>query len=151
VYYALGDTRTPVVVSIIDLGALVALAWGLVPSLGHVGVSLAVAGSSVVQMVGLALWLSRRLPPGCWTEVGSSAARTALASAFAAFGAWAAATWAQGWSPPDALGRLLPAAVGSSVFFALFVLAARGLRSPELEPLAAGLQRRLGRRAARRS
>ncbi|MCU0684179.1 MAG: murein biosynthesis integral membrane protein MurJ [Polyangiaceae bacterium] len=95
VYYALGDTRSPVVVSIIDLAALVAIAWALVPSMGHVGVSLAVAGSSIVQMIGLALWLSRRLPPGCWGEIGASASRTALASAFAALGGWGAATWTQ--------------------------------------------------------
>ncbi len=148
VYFALGDTRTPVVVSIVDLGALIALAWALVPAYGHVGVSLAVAGSSVVQMAGLALWLSKRLPPGCWAEIGASAARTALASALGALGGWGAAHWVDSWASRDALGRLLPAAAGGAAFFALFVAAAWGLRSPELEPLAAGLGRRLGRRRA---
>ncbi|HEU4405538.1 MAG TPA: murein biosynthesis integral membrane protein MurJ [Polyangiaceae bacterium] len=149
VYFALGDTRTPVVVSIVDLGALVAIAWALVPAYGHVGVSLAVAGSSLVQLLGLALWLARKLPPGSWSEVARSAGRTALASAFAALGGWGAATWAQAVSPPTALGRLVPAALGGSAFGALFLLAAWGLKSPELEPLAAGLRRRLGRRAGR--
>jgi putative peptidoglycan lipid II flippase len=146
VYFALGDTRTPVIVSIIDLGALVAIAWALVPSYGHVGVNLAVAGSSIVQMLGLAIWLSRRLPPGTWREIGRSASRTALASAFAAVGGWGMATWALTWSPAGPVGRMIPAVAGSTVFGALFVTAAWGLRSPELEPLAAGLRRRLGRR-----
>jgi putative peptidoglycan lipid II flippase len=149
VYFALGDTRTPVIVSVIDLGALVAIAWALVPIYGHVGVNLAVAGSSLVQMLGLALWLAKKLPPGCWSEIARSASRTALASAFAAIGGWGAATWVQALSPPTPLGRLVPAALGGSVFAALFALSAWGLRSPELEPLVGGLRRRLGRATTR--
>ncbi len=50
-FYALGDTRTPVVVSAIDLCAFIALAVMLKGPMGHVGVSVAVAGSSAVQML----------------------------------------------------------------------------------------------------
>jgi len=52
-FFATGDTRTPVLVSLVDLGALLGLAFVFTPSLGHVGVSVAVAGSSLVQMLGL--------------------------------------------------------------------------------------------------
>jgi putative peptidoglycan lipid II flippase len=148
-YYALGDTRTPLVVSAVDLGALMVCAWALVPPFGHVGVGLAVSASSVVQMLGLFAGLGRRLPAGWRAEVLSSAARTAAASAVAGLGGWGAATWALAWGPAGPVGRLVPASVGAAVFLALFVFAAWGLRSPELEPLAAALRRRLGRGRAR--
>src|SRR5580658_10203912 len=49
-FYAVGDTRTPVVVSAIDLVAFLVLAIVLKGSMGHVGVSVAIAVSSAVQM-----------------------------------------------------------------------------------------------------
>src|SRR5262249_23073806 len=50
VCYALGDTRTSVVVSAIDLVAFIVAAVLLRGPLGHVGVSYAVSISSAVQM-----------------------------------------------------------------------------------------------------
>src|SRR3984893_1051695 len=63
--YALGDTRTPVVVSAIDLAAFVALALALRGPLGHVGISIAVGGSSAVQMVLLLVGLKWRRGTTC--------------------------------------------------------------------------------------
>ena len=57
--YALGDTRTPVVVSAIDLAR--SSGWPSVPPMGHVGISVAVAGFSAVQMMLLLAGLRRRL------------------------------------------------------------------------------------------
>ena len=61
VYYALGDTRTPVVVSAIDLCAFIGLAVGLRGPMGHVGISAAVAGSSAVQMLLLVVLVRKKL------------------------------------------------------------------------------------------
>ena len=60
-FYALGDTRTPVIVSALDLLAFIALAFLLKGPMGHVGISMAVAGSSFVQMALLLVALKRRL------------------------------------------------------------------------------------------
>jgi putative peptidoglycan lipid II flippase len=61
VFYALGNTRTPVLVSGLDLLAFIALAVGLRGPLGHVGISVAVAGSSAVQMILLVVLLKLRI------------------------------------------------------------------------------------------
>ncbi len=60
-FHSLGDTRTPVIVSGLDLVVFVVLALTLRGPFGHVGVSMAVAGSSAVQMVLLFVGLQWRL------------------------------------------------------------------------------------------
>jgi putative peptidoglycan lipid II flippase len=145
--YALGDTRTPVAVSAIDLGAFIALAVGLRGPLGHVGISIAVAGSSAVQMALLLAGLRWRLGTICARDLARSASRTALVSAVAAVAGWAAARLAS----PDAvarttLARAAPGVVGTLVFSVVFVAGAWGLRSPELEEILAAMRRKLGRR-----
>jgi putative peptidoglycan lipid II flippase len=61
VYYALGDTRTPVIASGLNLATFVATALALRGPLGHVGVSVAVSVSSAMQMLLLWAWLGRKL------------------------------------------------------------------------------------------
>lgn len=137
-FHAMGDTRTPVLVSAIDLAAFIALALGLRGAMGHVGISVAVAGSSFVQMALLLVGLRSRLGSLRGREVGASVARTALASAIAGAGGWGAARM---------VGRcgVLSGLAGCAVFSALFVLAAWAARSPELESILGGVRRRLRR------
>jgi putative peptidoglycan lipid II flippase len=142
VFYALGDTRTPVVVSALDLLAFIALAVGLKGSLGHVGISAAVAGSSLVQMALLLYALKKKLGDLRAREIVRSCSRTALASVVAGVGAWGLATYLTG------LPTLVPGIAGGVAFVGLFCVAAWGLRSEELDALAAGALRRLRRRAA---
>lgn len=142
VFYALGDTRTPVVVSALDLLAFIALAVGLKGSLGHVGISAAVAGSSLVQMALLLYALKKKMGDLRAREIVRSCGRTALASAVAGVGAWGLATYLTG------LPTLVPGIAGGVAFVGLFCIAAWGLRSEELDALAAGALRRLRRRTA---
>ena len=157
VFYALGDTRTPVIVSAIDLIAFIVLAVTLKGPMGHVGISIAVGGSSAVQMVLLFVGLKRRLGSMRWAEVGASVARTLVASAVAGVGGWGAArlvTPADGAGVASAgsIARLVPGVFGGVVFVVLFLFAAWGMRAPELELLLGGLRRRLARRGrAKRS
>ncbi|MFO0676071.1 MAG: murein biosynthesis integral membrane protein MurJ [Polyangiaceae bacterium] len=143
-FYAVGDTVTPVVVSGIDLVVFVVLALALKGSLGHAGVSIAITGSSVAQMILLAVALRRKRGSLRGREIAASALRTTGASAVAAFGAFHAARIATVGSGPFL--RLLPAAVGGVTFVALFLATGWGLRSPELDALVAAVSRRLGRR-----
>lgn len=144
VFFALGDTRTPVIVSAIDLLVLIVLAYGLAPSLGHVGISLATSGSSLVQMILLWVWLGRRLSSLHTTPILRSAGKTTLASLVGGAGAWGAATIAStlGQGP---LERLVPAAVGGVTFAILFALLAWTMGSEELQVLGGGLVRKLRR------
>ncbi|MBX3182003.1 MAG: murein biosynthesis integral membrane protein MurJ [Polyangiaceae bacterium] len=146
VYYAMGDTRTPVVVAALDLAAFVALALALRGPLGHVGVSLAVSGASLVQMLLLWAWLGRRLPGIDHLGVMRSGARSLLASLLAGLGAWLLVAQLAGLTSQGALARLVPGLVGCVSFVVLFLVAARLLKSEELSAIGGPLIRRLRRR-----
>jgi putative peptidoglycan lipid II flippase len=144
--YALGDTRTPVVVSAIDLAAFIALAVGLRGPMGHVGISVAVAGSSAVQMVLLLVGLRRRLGTIEGGPLARSAARTLAASILGGVAGWGAARLLTPEGEAGALMRIVPGVAGMVAFVAVFGLAAWGLRAPELEEITGALGRRLSRR-----
>jgi putative peptidoglycan lipid II flippase len=145
VFYALGDTRTPVIVSVLDLAAFVACALALRGPMGQVGVSAAIAVSSTVQMALLVLALRRRIGTLRGGELAGSMARTGGASLVAALSGWgvarAIAPYASG-----KVTRMLPGGIGMAVFVVAFVLAAHLLGSEEQRLLLAGVKRRLGRR-----
>ncbi len=132
-FYALGDTRTPVLVSALDLAALVVLALVLRGPMGHAGVSAAVAGSSAVQMVLLLVGLRRRMGSLQGGPLARSLARTLAASVLAGVAGWGAATLAGGIA-------------GMLAFAGAYLLAAYGLRAPELDEISGALRRRLSRR-----
>jgi putative peptidoglycan lipid II flippase len=142
VFYALGDTRTPVVVSALDLCAFIALAVTLKGPLGHVGISIAVAGSSAVQMLLLLLAMRRRLNVVPFGSMTLSAFRTLVVSLLAGGSAWGVAHVVSSW-----LGTRgpLPGASAAVAFGGVFLVAAWGARSPELGELLAGVRRRLRR------
>jgi putative peptidoglycan lipid II flippase len=132
VYYAIGDTRTPVVVAALDLGAFVIAALLLRGPLGHAGVSLAVTLASGVQASLLWLGLRRRLDDLKTREIGGSLLRTLGASAGAAIAAYllTRALGARG------MGAALQALLGVPAFALTFLCCALLLKSPELRVLA---------------
>jgi putative peptidoglycan lipid II flippase len=144
-FHALGDTRTPVVVSALDLVAFILLAVFLRGPLGHVGISIAVAGSSAVQMLLLFYGLKQRVGSLRGRELAASCARVGGASAIAAVAAAAAAHLLAG-EVSGRFGRALPGAAASLVFVVLFLVAAWGFGARELAELGGPIRRRLGRR-----
>jgi peptidoglycan biosynthesis protein MviN/MurJ (putative lipid II flippase) len=120
-----------------------ALAVALRPSLGHVGISWAVTGASVAQM--LLLWwrLGRRRPEIETWAVLRSGTLTLLCSSPAAV---IAALVAHALRRPDAgeIGRAVPALVGSGAFVAVFLVSARLMKHKELEMAWRALRRRRG-------
>ncbi len=146
VFFALGDTRTPVLVSAADLCVFVALALGLRGVFGHVGISLAVAGASIAQFALLWHWLKKRLPATYGAEILGSAVRSLLAALAGGAAAWFVARALTPPSEAAALARSLPALAGSITFALVFLLAAIVLKSPELRVIAGPIVRRLHRR-----
>ena len=140
-FHSLGDTRTPVIVSGLDLVVFVVLALTLRGPFGHVGVSMAVAGSSAVQMILLFVGLQWRLGTIRARELGSSTVRIAGASLVAAVAAWGAARIVSGGTGP--IGLALPGLAGVVVFGVIYFGVAWGLGSREVEELAAPVRRRL--------
>ena len=143
-FHALGDTRTPVLVSGLDLIAFVVLALTLRGPYGHVGVSMAVAGSSAVQMVLLFVGLQWRLGTIRAKELGGSAAKIAGASVIAGVAAWGAARIVSGGEGP--IGRAVPGLAGMIVFGVIYFGVVWGMGSRELDEIAAPIRRRLARR-----
>jgi putative peptidoglycan lipid II flippase len=139
VYYALGDTRTPVIVSAIDLIAFIALAVVLRGSMGQAGISAAVAGSSAVQMLLLFALARRKLGGLALGEIGGSVARTLVASIVAAVAAYAVARLC------GVSSHVVPGLAAMATFGVLFAVVAWAVRSPELEEITSGLRRRLQR------
>ena len=145
VYYALGDTRTPVIVAATDLCVFVILALLLRGRFGHVGVGLAVTGSSAVQMLMLWRMLRGKLSSLRTREIVSSALRTLLAALSGAGAGAFVARLLRPHYPAGALARALPGLVGSLSFFLVFALVAYAIRSPELIAVVDALRRRRAR------
>jgi putative peptidoglycan lipid II flippase len=146
VFFALGDTRTPVVVSALDFLVFLAAALLLSGPLGHVGVAWAVSLASVAQMALLFLYLRRKLPQLELAPAFFHTARTALC----ALGAGLLARFVVAPLVPapggSALSRALPGLAGFGLFVVAFVGFAWLARVPELRSLVRVLGRRFGRR-----
>jgi putative peptidoglycan lipid II flippase len=145
--YALGDTRTPVVVSAIDLVAFIALALGLRSTLGHPAVSAAVAGSSTVQMALLLVGLRLRLGTLCGATLARSALRTVAAASIASGAGWTAARLVSAAHSAGPLGHGAPGVAAVAVFGVAYALSAWAMRAPELDQIVSTIRRRLGRGA----
>jgi putative peptidoglycan lipid II flippase len=142
VFYALGDTRTPVIVSAVDLLAFIALAVGLRGPWGHVGISAAVAGSSFVQMALLVVMLRRKLRTMHGLEILISISKTLAASLLAVGVALALIAALKTFSLP----HVVPGLLGFACFSGVFAIVAFLAKSSELAELTGALQRRLARK-----
>jgi putative peptidoglycan lipid II flippase len=133
-FYALGDTRTPVIVGFVSVAVNVLLALVLMWPLRHIGLALASSLSSYVNVIGLCWLLHRRLGGPRGAEIWGSLGRTVVATA--ALALWCA--WVEGFLPmvpePVVLGlaRMLLAMVGG---VAVYVAMAAAIRAPELRAL----------------
>jgi putative peptidoglycan lipid II flippase len=140
--YALGDTRSSVVVSALDLTVFIALALSLRVPMGHAGISAAVAGSSAVQMVLLLVALKWRLGTLRVRELVPSAARTLAATVMASVSGWSVARWLTGSAGAGQVHRALPGLAAVITFAIVFVATASALRAPELRDVAGAFARR---------
>ncbi|HSM92420.1 MAG TPA: murein biosynthesis integral membrane protein MurJ [Anaeromyxobacteraceae bacterium] len=142
-WYALDHARVPVVGSVLGMVANVALNVTLYPVLGYRGVALGTSLAAGVNFAVLALAWRRR--HGALSDAGlvRHLARVLVASSVLALVAWGTAKGLAPLLPPRGLPRqlalaLLPVATGGLAYLA----AAKALRIPELDELAAALRRR---------
>jgi putative peptidoglycan lipid II flippase len=141
VYYAIGDTRTPVVVAATDLLVFITLALSLRGPLGHVGVAWAVTGASLVQAALLWVMLARKVPITSHGLLGSTV-RIVVASLGAVAAGRGVVALLSGSGDGSALGRALPGLFGALVFGVAYLVFAWALRSPELTALLARVRGR---------
>src|SRR5262249_9343392 len=110
-FYALGDARTPMLVSVVSIGVNYGLNWALVRKLhfGHVGLALATSSVALGNFALLYVFLRRR--------IGRFDGRSTLPRMILATGVMAAAVWGVGVT----IGPALPARPGFR--YALHLLA----------------------------
>lgn len=148
-FYALRDSRTPVIVSVVSVLMNAMLSIVLARAFGFVGLSLGTAIASLLNAALLLLLLRRRLGHvGLW-RLASTTSRITVASLAMGAAAWGLHEWlASHWLP--GMGFVAQAIrVGASIGVALLVLAgtARLLRIDEFDEAFGKLVRRLrGRR-----
>jgi putative peptidoglycan lipid II flippase len=135
-FYALGDTRTPVLVGFVSVAANVVFALSLMGPLEHMGLALASSLSAYVNLIGLVWLLSRRLGGLGGAEIMRSVARTLAASA--GLGIWC--VWASSVLGGGSVGTIAALAVGAGVYGGIAMV----IRAPEMRDLLGMLRRRRG-------
>lgn len=137
------NTRTPVLVSALDLVAFVLLAYWLREPMGHPGVAAAISGSTLVQLALLVVW-SRHTVTVPWRAVLPNLARVVLASAIVGIcarimvGYW-------DFTRPTLTARTF-AIAGGTALGTVYLLAAWLLQIEEVTALREKVLRRLRRR-----
>ena len=124
--------------SAIDLGAFIVLAVFLRAPMGHVGISVAVAGSELRPDGALARGAAPPLPRAIGSEAERCSGRCSVRSwppPWRRSLAEGAARGASSVALPPALAGALPGIAGAGVFALVFVAAARAMGSPELEEI----------------
>jgi putative peptidoglycan lipid II flippase len=148
-FYALQDTRTPVIWALVAVAINVPLMAWLVGPMGIDGLALAMSLTAIIEVLGLVWALRSRLDGLDLEDVGSSLARSAIAGGAAALVMFGALRSVELWLPgflTDPVGRLLSLLVLSGIGLAAFMLVAAGLRSGELGELRRVLGGRFGAR-----
>lgn len=142
-FYALEDSKTPVLAAAAGLVTYLAMGLSLMGPLRHVGLALAVSASSIVNVSYLAVVLRRRLGRLGWRAVAVSVLRSGFAAAVMAL-ALARMARMGNWRLGILNGRNA-AVLGSSlvvaaiIYFGISAL----LRSPELVELYTAIRHRV--------
>jgi len=133
-FYALRDSRTPVVVGAVSVAFNVALNVVLVRWMGFRGLALGTAAAALLNAVVLLVLIRRRLGGLDGRRVGLAFAKVTLAALVMAVAAWAAAHAVEGALPGSALPlKLLRVGAGIGSGLAALAAAARLLRIAEFE------------------
>ncbi len=144
-FYSMQDTRTPVLVAALALGANVALSLLLMGPLAHAGLALATSLSAILNVTLLVVLLARRLGAFGWNAILRSHARVLLA----ALPIVVTCLWVAGlgvWTQPEAwAAKTVMLIVGIGVSVAGYVTVHALLRSEELDFLWSLLKKKLTR------
>ncbi|MDP9272714.1 MAG: murein biosynthesis integral membrane protein MurJ [Chloroflexota bacterium] len=147
-FYALQDTRTPVIWAIAAVALNVPLMAWLAGPMGVGGLALALTITATLEVIGLLWALRERLNGVQGGELLGSLARSTVAAAAAALVMLGGLQLAQAWFESllaHGLGRLIVLLALSAMGLAIFVVVAAALRSPELGELRRLLQGRFRR------
>jgi putative peptidoglycan lipid II flippase len=149
-FYAMQDTRTPVIWSVVAVTINVPLMAMLVGPMGIEGLALALSISAVLEVAGLLWSLHRRIESVDEREILGTLGRAAVAGVTAALlmlGGLTVVEGSLGGLLENPIGRLLALLLLSAAGLAIYLLVAAALRSPEIAQLREILRRRTRRSA----
>ncbi len=149
-FYALQDTRTPVLWAIVAVALNVPLMAWLVAPMGVDGLALALSVTATLEVIGLVWALRGRLGGIDGTAILRSLVRSAaagIAAALLMLGALQLTELWMGGVLTNGVGRLLALVILATLGGIIFLVVAGSLRSPEIGEL----RRLVGGRFARRS
>jgi putative peptidoglycan lipid II flippase len=136
-FYALDDSRTPMLVSVGSIAVNYGMNRLLVGPLGHVGLALSTSTALVVNTALLFMFMRGKLGRLEGRRLVRSVAKIGLASAVMAAAAWAVNAELQAWLPLRGFGLYLAEVVaGLAAAAIVFYFACRLLRVEELEEAA---------------
>jgi putative peptidoglycan lipid II flippase len=139
-YYALGDLKTPVRVGLITIAANTGLNIMLMWQYSEMGLSLATAATSIVQVVVLVALFSRSGTQIFFVELIRSIAQIVAASILMAATGWMLSTWVP--YPSSGWGRVFEVAIPLLGCVIVYFSTARIFRSRELDELVRGMLRK---------
>ncbi|HWQ31318.1 MAG TPA: murein biosynthesis integral membrane protein MurJ [Blastocatellia bacterium] len=146
-FYALGDTRIPMMTSVLSIVTNYAVATLTINQFGHRALALSISAVAIVNCVLLMFFLRRRLGGIEGRGLLLSFGQVTLASLVMGAVCWfISAQAAQLLGTASLLARVLTVGVSVATGALVFVLAAKLLRVSELNQLIGVVERRLGRK-----
>ena len=151
-FFAIQNTLTPVLVSVLAIGVNVVLSIVLVDPLGHRGLALAYSLANFAQAGLLLVFLRKKIGAMDLRHILTSLGKTAIASALMALMVWLTALGAEALlGVGSKLGQLFQVGAAILAGVAAFFVAASLLKMEELSAITGIIGRRLHRRKARHS
>lgn len=144
-FYALKETRIPMIVSLVSIVINYFVATLTVNHLGigHRGLALSISVVAIVNFLLLLFFMRQRLGGIEGTALLSTFLRVTIASLAMAGVCWQVSRWLAAWMPMDSFaGRLINVAGSIVVGMGVFVLGARLLRLEELDRLIGAVRKR---------
>ncbi len=152
-FYALRETRIPMLASLISIATNYAVATLTVNYLkiGHRGLALSISAVAVINFALLFFFMRRRLGQIEDRGLFATFAKVTLASGVMGAACWAISNWiGDHLGVEGLLARLANVGASIAVGIVVFYLVARLLKVSELRQLTGAIERKLGRRFRRR-
>ena len=132
-FYALGDARTPMLISLGSIAVNYGMNFLLVGPFGHVGLALSTSTVALINFVLLALFIRRRLGGLEGRRLGATLLRVCIASVAMAAAAWLVSALCAELPLGGLALRLVRVAAAIMVAALVFYLGCRWLRVRELD------------------
>jgi len=134
-FYALKDTRTPVIMAFIAITVNIVLGALLMGPMQHNGLALALSLASMLHLVLLSAALRKKMGAFGWRRIALSVAKSGLCTLLMGLCVWGLARWLISAGGTGRAALLIDVVICMIIGTALFICLAIVLRVPELDAL----------------